>query len=53
MKKAEQRAGSRAGVVVTDKNIPIIEEATDTMEDRLDRRAQEMAAKRRGEKNPR
>jgi hypothetical protein len=53
MKKAEQRAGSRAGVIVTDKNIPIIEEATDTMEDRLDRRAKEMADKRKAEKNPR
>ena len=51
MKKAEQRAGSRAGVVATEKNIPIIEEATDTMERRLDRRIDEMKARR--EKNPR
>ena len=53
MKKAEQRAGSRAGVAVSDKNIPIIEEATSAMEDRLDRRAKEMADKRKAEKNPR
>lgn len=50
-KKAEQRAGSRAGVAVTEKNIPIIEEATDTMEKRLDARIKEMKARR--EKNPR
>ena len=50
-KKAEQRAGSRAGVTATEKNVPIIEEATDTMERRLDRRAAEMKAQR--EKNPR
>ena len=53
MKKAEQRASSRAGVPVTDKNIPIIEEATDYLERRLDERAQEMADKRKAEKNPR
>ena len=51
--KAEQRAGSRAGVVVTEKNIPIVEEATDTLERQLDRRAEEMAARRKAEKNPR
>lgn len=51
--KAEQRAGSRAGVVMTEKNIPIVEEATNTLEDRLDRRAQEMAERRKAEKNPR
>ena len=51
IKKAEQRASSRAGVAATEKNIPIIEEATDTMERRLDRRAAEMKARR--EKNPR
>jgi hypothetical protein len=50
-KKAEQRAGSRAGVIATEKNIPIIEEATDTLEKRLDARAAEMKARR--EKNPR
>ena len=52
-KRAEQRAGSRAGVNVSKQNKPIIEEATDTLENRLDRRAEEMAAKRRDEKNPR
>jgi hypothetical protein len=59
-KKAEQRAGSRAGVIVTEKNIPIVEEATDTLEKRLDARAAEMKQRRlqidlRGmaEKNPR
>jgi len=45
-KKAEQRAGSRAGVIATEKNVPIIEQATDTMEARLDRRAAEMKARR-------
>jgi hypothetical protein len=52
-KRAEQRATSRAGVNVTKQNKPIIEEATDTLENRLDRRAEEMAARRRDEKNPR
>jgi hypothetical protein len=51
-KRAEQRATSRAGVNVTKQNKPIIEEATDTLENRLDRRAEEMAAKRKAEKNP-
>ena len=51
-KRAEQRATSRAGVNVTKQNKPIIEEATYTLENRLDRRAEEMAAKRRAEKNP-
>ena len=51
-KRAEQRASSRAGVNVTKQNKPIIEEVTDTLENRLDRRAEEMAAKRRAEKNP-
>jgi len=51
-KRAEQRATSRAGVNVTKQNKPIIEEATDTLENRLDRRAEEMAARRKGEKNP-
>ena len=50
-KKSEQRGGSRAGVIATEKNIPLIEEATDVMEKRLDRRAAEMKALR--EKNPR
>ena len=44
--KAEQRAGARAGVVATEKNVPLIEEATDTMEARLDKRAAEMKARR-------
>jgi len=52
-KRAEQRAGSRAGVDVTKQNKPIIEEATDVLESRLDRRAEEMAARRKAEKNPR
>ena len=58
--KAKQRTTSRAGVNVTKQNKPIIEEATDTLEDRLDRRAEEMKQRRlqidlRGmaEKNPR
>jgi hypothetical protein len=50
--RAEQRATSRAGVNVTKQNKPIIEEATDTLENRLDRRAEEMAARRKAEKNP-
>lgn len=49
-KKAEQRAGSRAGVIATEKNVPIIEQATDTMEARLDRRAAEMKARREKDK---
>jgi len=53
MKKAEQRASSRAGVIMNEKNIPIIEEAVDNLEKRLDKRAEEMAAKRKDEKNPR
>jgi hypothetical protein len=53
LKKAEQRAGSRAGVAVTEKNVSIIGEPADKLQDRLDRRAEEMAAKRRDEKNPR
>jgi hypothetical protein len=53
MKKAEQRASSRAGVTLNEKNIPIIEEGVGTLQDRLDRRAEEMAAKRKAEKNPR
>jgi len=53
LKKAEQRAGSRAGVVITEKNVPIVGEAADKLQDRLDRREEEMAAKRRAEKNPR
>ena len=53
MKKAEQRASSRAGVTMNEKNIPIIEEGVGTLQDRLDRRAEEMAAKRKAEKNPR
>jgi len=53
MKRAEQRASSRAGVTMNEKNIPIIEEGVSNLENRLDRRAEEMAAKRRDEKNPR
>jgi hypothetical protein len=49
--KAKQREGSRAGVNVTKKNIAIVEESVSTLEDRLDKRAMEMA-KRRAEKNP-
>jgi len=52
MKKAEQRASSRAGVTMNEKNIPIIEEGVSNLESRLDRRAEEMAAKRKAEKNP-
>ena len=48
--KAEQRSSARAGVPVTVKNLPIIGEATDAMEKRLDLRAAEMKARR--EKNP-
>jgi len=51
--KAKQREGSRAGVTVTKKNIAIVEEAVSTLEDRLDKRAEEMAARRKAEKNPR
>jgi hypothetical protein len=53
LKKAEQRASSRAGVLLTEKNIPIVEEATNYLERRLDERAKEMADKRKAEKNPR
>jgi hypothetical protein len=52
-KKAEQRDTARAGVPVTDKNLPIIEEATDYLERRLDARAKEMRERREKEKNPR
>lgn len=51
-KRKEQRVDSRAGVNVTKQNKSIIEEATDTLENRLDRRAEEMAAKRKAKKNP-
>jgi len=51
VKKAEQRASSRAGVSITEKNVSIVGEAADNMEDRLTRRAAEMKAQR--EKNPR
>jgi hypothetical protein len=50
-KKAKQRATSRAGVAVNKKNLPIVEEVTDALEEILDRRAEEMKAQR--EKNPR
>jgi hypothetical protein len=52
-KKAEQRTTARAGVPVTKKNLPIIEEATDYLEDRLDARVKEMQERREKEKNPR
>ena len=53
LKKAEQRGETRAGVLLTEKNIPIVEEATNYLERRLDARAKEMADKRKAEKNPR
>jgi hypothetical protein len=53
MKKAEQRMTARAGVPVTEKNLPIIEEATDYLERRLDARVKEMQERREKEKNPR
>ena len=53
LKKAEQRASSRAGVAITEKNVSILGEPADRLQDRLDRREEEMAAKRRAEKNPR
>jgi hypothetical protein len=53
LKKTEQRVTSRAGVAVNEKNVAIMEEATDTLEKRLDQRAAEMAARRKAEKNPR
>ena len=52
MKKAEQRMTARAGVPVTEKNLPIVEEATDYLERRLDARAREMRERREKEKNP-
>ena len=52
MKKAEQRMTARAGVPVTEKNLPIVEEATDYLERRLDERAREMRERREKEKNP-
>jgi hypothetical protein len=51
-KKAEQRASSRAGVTMNEKNIPIIEQGVNTLEKRLDKRVEEMAARRKAEKNP-
>jgi predicted Fe-Mo cluster-binding NifX family protein len=50
--RAKQRESSRAGVNVTKKNIAIVEEGVSNLEDRLDRRAEEMAARRKAEKNP-
>jgi hypothetical protein len=38
---------------MNEKNIPIIEEGVGYLESRLDRRAEEMAARRKAEKNPR
>lgn len=51
VKKAEQRSGARAGVNVTEKNVPIVDEAVTNLEKRLEKREQEMKALR--EKNPR
>jgi hypothetical protein len=53
LKKAEQRGDTRAGVLLTEKNIPIVEEATNYLERRLDERAKEMRERREKEKNPR
>jgi hypothetical protein len=50
--RAKQRESSRAGVNVTKRNIAIVEEGVSNLEDRLDKRAEEMAARRKGEKNP-
>jgi hypothetical protein len=50
--RAKQRESSRAGVNVTKKNIAIVEEGVSNLEARLDKRAEEMAARRKGEKNP-
>ena len=51
LKKTEQRSGARAGVNVTEKNVPIVEEAVTSLEKRLEKREEEMKARR--EKNPR
>ena len=51
--RAKQRESSRAGVNVTKKNIAIVEEGVSNLEARLDKRAEEMAARRKAEKNPR
>jgi hypothetical protein len=50
--RAKQRESSRAGVNVTKRNIAIVEEGVSNLEARLDKRAEEMAARRKGEKNP-
>ena len=50
--RAKQRESSRAGVNVTKRNIAIVEEGVSNLEARLDKRAEEMAAKRKAEKNP-
>jgi hypothetical protein len=50
--RAKQRESSRAGVNVNKKNIAIIEEGVSNLEKRLDKRAEEMATKRKAEKNP-
>jgi hypothetical protein len=52
LKKAEDRAGSRAGVNITEKNVSVVGESADKLQDRLDQRAEEMAARRKAEKNP-
>ena len=51
LKKAEQRSGARAGVNITEKNVAIVDDAVTTLEKRLEKREEEMKARR--EKNPR
>ena len=51
VKKAEQRASARAGVNITEKNVAIIDDAVTNLEKRLEKREEEMKARR--EKNPR
>ena len=51
VKKAEQRASARAGVNITEKNAAIVDDAVTNLEKRLEKREEEMKARR--EKNPR
>jgi hypothetical protein len=51
LKKAEQRSGARAGVNITEKNVTIVDDAVTAIEKRLEKREEEMKARR--EKNPR
>jgi hypothetical protein len=51
VKKAEQRASARAGVNITEKNVAIVDDAVTALEKRLEKREEEMKARR--EKNPR